>query len=220
MRVQKELDETKIVLHKTMESLLARGEKLDDLVAKSDELSSASKTFYKTAKKTNSCCVSIGGGDHACVRVGLIFLFGFFLGILRLGACGMRKCKRVSRGVERWDLFGVEKIWSAVLLIQEKFTYLNIDVIALLFLKLPLPNPKLLPCNIRFFSSVGSRRWLVYHIIYHFIIVISDTQPTCFVNSVSCFHSFFVPSPGILLASFSNALSHPLCSSFATPPNS
>ncbi|TPX62563.1 hypothetical protein PhCBS80983_g00314 [Powellomyces hirtus] len=56
MRVQKELDETKIVLHKTMESLLQRGEKLDELVIKSDELSSASKVFYKTAKKTNSCC--------------------------------------------------------------------------------------------------------------------------------------------------------------------
>lgn len=56
MKVQRELDETKIVLHKTMESLLQRGEKLDDLVNKSDQLSSQSKMFYKTAKKTNSCC--------------------------------------------------------------------------------------------------------------------------------------------------------------------
>ncbi|KAJ3044719.1 palmitoyltransferase [Rhizophlyctis rosea] len=56
MRVQKELDETKIVLHKTMESLLQRGEKLDDLIAKSEDLSMQSKSFYKTAKKTNSCC--------------------------------------------------------------------------------------------------------------------------------------------------------------------
>ncbi|KAI8817448.1 Longin-like domain-containing protein [Fimicolochytrium jonesii] len=56
IRVQKELDETKIVLHKTMESLLQRGEKLDDLVQKSEDLSMASKQFYKTAKKTNSCC--------------------------------------------------------------------------------------------------------------------------------------------------------------------
>lgn len=47
MRVQQELDETKIVLHKTMESLLQRGEKLDDLVSKSDQLSSQSKVFYK-----------------------------------------------------------------------------------------------------------------------------------------------------------------------------
>ncbi|KAI9143137.1 YKT6 v-SNARE protein-like protein [Paraphysoderma sedebokerense] len=55
-KVQKELDETKIVLHKTINSVLERGEKLDDLVAKSDQLSTASKTFYKTAQKTNSCC--------------------------------------------------------------------------------------------------------------------------------------------------------------------
>ena len=40
-----------------MASLLERGEKLDDLVAKSDELSAQSKMFYKTAKKTNACCV-------------------------------------------------------------------------------------------------------------------------------------------------------------------
>ncbi|KAI3638209.1 hypothetical protein MIR68_003820 [Amoeboaphelidium protococcarum] len=56
LRVQKELDETKIVMHKTIESVLERGDRLEDLVAKSDELSTASKTFYKTAKKTNSCC--------------------------------------------------------------------------------------------------------------------------------------------------------------------
>ncbi|KAJ3405284.1 palmitoyltransferase, partial [Chytridiales sp. JEL 0842] len=56
LRVQRELDETKIVLHKTMEGLLQRGEKLDDLVNRSDQLSSQSKMFYKTAKSTNSCC--------------------------------------------------------------------------------------------------------------------------------------------------------------------
>ncbi|KAI9340269.1 Longin-like domain-containing protein [Obelidium mucronatum] len=56
LRVQRDLDETKIVLHKTMESLLNRGEVLDDLVQRSDQLSSQSKMFYKTAKSTNSCC--------------------------------------------------------------------------------------------------------------------------------------------------------------------
>jgi len=55
--VQAELDETKIVLHKTIENLLERGEKLDSLVAKSDELSGLSKGFYKQAKQQNSCCV-------------------------------------------------------------------------------------------------------------------------------------------------------------------
>ena len=46
MKVQKELDETKIVLHKTIESVLERGEKIDSLVEKSDGLSAQSKMFY------------------------------------------------------------------------------------------------------------------------------------------------------------------------------
>jgi len=58
-RVQTELDETKIVLHETMESLMQRGEKIDDLVAKSDQLSDQSKHFYKQAKKMNSWCCCI-----------------------------------------------------------------------------------------------------------------------------------------------------------------
>ena len=46
MRIQKELDETKIVLHKTIESVLERGEKIDTLVEKSNDLSSQSRMFY------------------------------------------------------------------------------------------------------------------------------------------------------------------------------
>lgn len=57
LKIQKELDETKIVLHKTIESVLQRGEKIDDLVAKSDGLSAQSKMFYTQAKKQNSCCI-------------------------------------------------------------------------------------------------------------------------------------------------------------------
>ncbi|CAD5335219.1 unnamed protein product [Arabidopsis thaliana] len=56
LKIQRELDETKIILHKTIDGVLARGEKLDSLVEKSSELSLASKMFYKQAKKTNSCC--------------------------------------------------------------------------------------------------------------------------------------------------------------------
>ncbi|KAI8838966.1 hypothetical protein BC829DRAFT_454124 [Chytridium lagenaria] len=59
LRVQRDLDETKIVLHNTMKSLLGRQEKLEELVERSDALSSQSKMFYKQAKKTNSCCVSL-----------------------------------------------------------------------------------------------------------------------------------------------------------------
>jgi len=57
MKVQTELDETKIILHQTIESVLERGEKLDNLVDRSTALSAQSKMFYKTAKKQNSCCV-------------------------------------------------------------------------------------------------------------------------------------------------------------------
>ena len=56
MRVQQELDETKIILHKTIESVLQRGEKLDNLVERSNALSAQSKMFYKTAKKV---CLSV-----------------------------------------------------------------------------------------------------------------------------------------------------------------
>ncbi|KAI9881702.1 MAG: palmitoyltransferase, partial [Watsoniomyces obsoletus] len=56
-RAQQELNETKIILHKTIESVLERGEKIDNLVQKSDGLSASSKMFYQQAKKQNSCCV-------------------------------------------------------------------------------------------------------------------------------------------------------------------
>lgn len=55
-RAQMELDETKVILHKTIESVLERGEKIDNLVAKSDGLSASSKMFYKQSKSQNSCC--------------------------------------------------------------------------------------------------------------------------------------------------------------------
>lgn len=56
MKIQKDLDETKILMKKTIESVLERGEKIDNLVAKSDGLSAQSKMFYTQAKKQNSCC--------------------------------------------------------------------------------------------------------------------------------------------------------------------
>lgn len=55
-KIQRDLDETKIVLHQTIDSVLRRGEKLDSLVDKSADLSMASQMFYKQARKTNSCC--------------------------------------------------------------------------------------------------------------------------------------------------------------------
>ena len=55
-RLQTDLDDTKIVLHSAIEAVLQRGEKLDDLVKKSESLSMQSKEFYNIARKTNSCC--------------------------------------------------------------------------------------------------------------------------------------------------------------------
>lgn len=59
MRIQKNLDETKDILHNTIDTVLQRGEKLEDLVERSNELSMQSKTFYKQAKRANSCCAVV-----------------------------------------------------------------------------------------------------------------------------------------------------------------
>ena len=53
------LDETRDVLHNTIDSVLQRGEKLEDLVERSGELSAQSKLFYKQAKKANGCCAVV-----------------------------------------------------------------------------------------------------------------------------------------------------------------
>ncbi|KAK1317636.1 VAMP-like protein YKT61 [Acorus calamus] len=58
-RIQRDLDETTIILHQTIDSVLARGEKLDSLVEKSSDLSAVSQMFYKQAKRNNQCCTVI-----------------------------------------------------------------------------------------------------------------------------------------------------------------
>jgi len=55
-QIMAELEQTKMVLHETIEAALERGQKIDDLVAKSNDLSGSSKAFFKTAKKQNQCC--------------------------------------------------------------------------------------------------------------------------------------------------------------------
>lgn len=59
MRIQRNLDETRDVLHNTIDSVLQRGEKLEDLVERSGELSAQSKLFYREAKRANSCCAVV-----------------------------------------------------------------------------------------------------------------------------------------------------------------
>ncbi|EFJ18584.1 hypothetical protein SELMODRAFT_112680 [Selaginella moellendorffii] len=56
LKITKDLDDTKVILHKTIDSILDRGEKLDSLAQKSSDLSFKSREFYKVARKTNQCC--------------------------------------------------------------------------------------------------------------------------------------------------------------------
>ena len=58
LKMEKEIDETKIILHQSIEAVLERDEKLHDLVAKSEELSEGSKLFYKTVPK-QGCCAKL-----------------------------------------------------------------------------------------------------------------------------------------------------------------
>jgi synaptobrevin family protein YKT6 len=55
--VIQELDETKDILVKSIDQLLERGEKLESLAEKSNDLSFHSKAFMKQAESMNSCCV-------------------------------------------------------------------------------------------------------------------------------------------------------------------
>ncbi|KAF4683716.1 palmitoyltransferase [Perkinsus olseni] len=55
-QIQKELDDVKGVVIKSMDDILRRGETLDSLMQKSNDLSNTSYQFYRTAKKNNQCC--------------------------------------------------------------------------------------------------------------------------------------------------------------------
>jgi len=54
--VQDEVEETKVVLHNTVQAVLERGEKMEDLIKASENLSDQSKMFYTQARKMNKCC--------------------------------------------------------------------------------------------------------------------------------------------------------------------
>jgi len=57
MKIKKDLDETKEIVIKSMDQLLARGERLEDLIEISNDLSFQSKAFAKRTEDLNSCCV-------------------------------------------------------------------------------------------------------------------------------------------------------------------
>lgn len=55
-RIQKELDDITSIMHKNIDELLKRGETLENLMQKSQDLSTVSYDFYNRAKKNNQCC--------------------------------------------------------------------------------------------------------------------------------------------------------------------
>jgi synaptobrevin family protein YKT6 len=59
MKIESELDEIQGMLTKTMADLLDRGEKLDDLMKQSDDISNMAYNFYDQSKKANQKCCSI-----------------------------------------------------------------------------------------------------------------------------------------------------------------
>ena len=55
-KIQSDLYSTQKTINQTIDIILERGEKIDDLIQRSDDISRESKLFYKGAKNTNSCC--------------------------------------------------------------------------------------------------------------------------------------------------------------------
>ena len=56
MKLQNELNDVTDIMRQNLNELLKREENLEALMQKSEDLSATSVSFYKQAKKTNSCC--------------------------------------------------------------------------------------------------------------------------------------------------------------------
>jgi len=56
-KIKKELVETKEVILESLDLLLKRGERLEDLVERSNDLGVTSKAFMQESSKLNSCCI-------------------------------------------------------------------------------------------------------------------------------------------------------------------
>lgn len=57
LRIHEDLDKTIAIVHKTIDSVLDRGVKLEHLVQQSEDLGIQSKLFYNNAASANRCCV-------------------------------------------------------------------------------------------------------------------------------------------------------------------
>jgi len=57
LALHKNIDETKLILHKSLDTLMKRGETLDDLIEKSESISLTAKDFYRTTKRAKCCYI-------------------------------------------------------------------------------------------------------------------------------------------------------------------
>jgi synaptobrevin family protein YKT6 len=56
INIKKNIEESKVILLDTLDSLLERGEKIDDLIGKTENLERLSEGFKKKAEDQNKCC--------------------------------------------------------------------------------------------------------------------------------------------------------------------
>lgn len=59
IKIEQDLGEIQTALHKTMNDLMDRGEKLDDLMKQSEDISGMAYTFYTKSKESNQKCCSL-----------------------------------------------------------------------------------------------------------------------------------------------------------------
>lgn len=55
-KLQDDIEEVKEIMQNNVQKVLERGEKLDEMVEKSEDLSRSSQEFYKASRKLNRCC--------------------------------------------------------------------------------------------------------------------------------------------------------------------
>ena len=84
MDINEKLDDVKNTVVQTIDNIMERGEKLEGLVDKTDQLDSAAFQFNRNAKKLRNemHCKKIKLG------VGLSFCFGVFIWLVTANICG------------------------------------------------------------------------------------------------------------------------------------
>ena len=74
-KIDKTLNDTKVIMLQNIEKVLKRGEKIEDLVKRSNDLSKTSKQFYKTSKKLNMVFLIVTeANQQVSIRVLIVVL--------------------------------------------------------------------------------------------------------------------------------------------------